>query len=60
MPTKNIEDAARRVQAELKNLINVLNDEVVPAVRKDGGKALRAVAQQMLKLADNLDDQQRA
>jgi hypothetical protein len=43
------------VQDEVKRLIKVMNDEVVPAVRKDSGKALHRVAEQLHKLADTLD-----
>jgi hypothetical protein len=49
------EDAARKVESEVKRLIKVMNDEVVPAVRKDSGKVLRRVAEQLHKLADSLD-----
>ncbi|HET9784334.1 MAG TPA: hypothetical protein VFP94_05160 [Terriglobales bacterium] len=49
------EEAARRIEAEVKRLVNNLNDEVVPALRRDGGKALRVVADKMAQLADNLD-----
>jgi hypothetical protein len=55
MPDKTLEDAARRVELELKRLIGVLNDEVVPAIRKDGGRALRRVASELAKLADSLE-----
>lgn len=51
----NFDEVARRVQDEVKRLIKVMNDEVVPAVRKDSGKALHRVAEQLHKLADTLD-----
>lgn len=49
------EEAARRAEAEVKRLIAVMNDEIVPAIRQDSGKALRLVAEQLHKLADALD-----
>lgn len=54
MPAK-FEEAARRAEAEVKRLIAVMNDEIVPAIRQDSGKALRLVAEQLHKLADALD-----
>ncbi|HXR96954.1 MAG TPA: hypothetical protein VN709_03840 [Terriglobales bacterium] len=53
--SSSFEEAARKVEAEVKRLINVVNDEVVPSLRQDGGKALRAAAQKLAQLADSLD-----
>jgi len=56
MPGSNdFEEAARRVEAEVRRWIANFNDEVVPSLRKDGGKALRAAAQKMAQWADALD-----
>lgn len=49
------DEAARRVEAELKRLIAVMNDEIVPAIRQDSSKALRVVAEQLQKLAEALE-----
>lgn len=51
----SFEEAARRVEAELKRMIANFNDEVVPSLRRDGGKALRAAAAKLAQLADALD-----
>lgn len=56
--TSSFEDAARRVEAELKRWIASINNEVVPTLRQDGGKALRAAAEKLAKLADTLDRSQ--
>ncbi|HEY7855665.1 MAG TPA: hypothetical protein VIC32_04420 [Terriglobales bacterium] len=53
--TSSFDEAARKVEAEVKRLIKVVNDEVVPSLRQDGGKALRTVAQKLSQLADSLD-----
>lgn len=44
-----------RVEEEVKKVIGYLNDEVVPDVRKNSSRALRAAAEQLAKLADRLD-----
>ncbi|MGH9483321.1 MAG: hypothetical protein ACRD1L_14630 [Terriglobales bacterium] len=51
----SFEDAARRVEAEVRRLIATFNDDVVPSLRQDGGKALRLAAEKLAKLADTLD-----
>ena len=48
-------DVVPRVEEEVKKVIAYLNDEVVPQVRQDSSQALRAAAEQLTKLADNLD-----
>ena len=49
------EEAARRVEAELKRWMAEFNSEVMPAMRRDGGKALRTAAEKLHQLADRLD-----
>lgn len=51
----SFEDAARRVENELKRLVATINNEIVPSLRQDSGKALRTVAEKLGKLADSLD-----
>jgi len=51
----SFEDAARRVESELKRLVATINNEIVPSLRQDSGKALRVVAEKLGKLADSLD-----
>lgn len=50
-----IERAAQRVEAELKQLVSTINDEVVPAVRVEGGKTLRRIADALARLADSIE-----
>jgi regulator of sigma D len=45
-----------RVEEELKKLIAYLNDQVVPQLRQDSSHALRATADRLHKLAEQLDD----
>jgi hypothetical protein len=44
-----------RIEDEVKRVITYLNDKVVPEVRDNSSKALRAAAEQLGRLADNLD-----
>jgi hypothetical protein len=57
-----LEDIARRVgtmggkaEAEIRRIIEYLNNEVVPGVRKQSFKALRSAGEQLTKLADELE-----
>jgi hypothetical protein len=51
----NVEAKVRQVEAELKRMVTVVNDEVVPGLRRDGGKLLRALAEQLQKMAESLE-----
>jgi hypothetical protein len=53
--SSRFEEAAKRIETEVKRLLANLNDEVVPALRRDGGKALRAAAEKLAQLAESLD-----
>lgn len=44
-----------RVEDEVKKVIAYLNDEVVPGVRENSSRALRAASEQLAKLAERLD-----
>lgn len=67
-PNQNpLEDLARRVgnmggkaEAEIRRIIDYLNSEVVPGVRKQSFKALRSAGEQLTKLADELEKGPRA
>ena len=48
--------ALPRVEEEVKKLIAHLNDQVVPQLRQGSSQALRAAAEQLRKLAEQLDD----
>jgi prophage antirepressor-like protein len=53
-PSSSFEEAARRVEAELRRWLASFNDEVLPSLRRDGSAALRAAAGKLAQLADAL------
>ena len=57
---KGIADFAERLEKESADLINYLNNEVVPAVRTHSSKALRVAATELTRLADFFDEQKRS
>ncbi len=52
----SLEDVGRRVDEELKQIVDYLNNDVVPKVRTESSSALRKAAQQLQKLADYMDE----
>ncbi len=48
-------DSAAKAEAEVRRVIAQLNDEVVPEVRRDGSRALRTAAAELLKLAERIE-----
>ncbi|MBS1813348.1 MAG: hypothetical protein JSS87_00565 [Acidobacteria bacterium] len=50
-----MQDAVQNAETEVKRLIQYLNDEVVPKVRKEGAEALGAAAEQLRELAQRLE-----
>lgn len=50
-----LRDAGARAEDDLGRLIQYINDEVVPEVRRDGSQALRRAAAEMQKLAERMD-----
>lgn len=54
-PSSGFEETTRRIEADVRRLIATLNDEVVPKLRQDGGRALHRVADKLHQLADSLD-----
>ncbi len=53
---ERVHTAAAEAEAEVKRLIQYLNDEVVPDVRRHGSAALRTAAEQLDRLAQKMDD----
>ena len=51
-----VQDTADRAEAEVRKLIDYMNDEVVPDVRKHSSIALRAAADRLRELAQTLDN----
>jgi hypothetical protein len=52
-----LQEAAQRIEDDVRNLVTYMNDVVVPDVRKHGSEALRVAAQELHKLAEHLDRQ---
>jgi len=52
---EHINNAAPRVEEDVRRVIAYLNDEVVPKVRQNSSEALRIAAEQLRKLADHLE-----
>ena len=48
-----------RIEEEARRVIDYLNDEVVPQVRRHSSQALRIAAEHFEKLARHLDENQR-
>lgn len=53
---RKLDEAASKIEQEIKGVIQNLNDNVVPKVRTEGTQALRSVADQLRKLADRMDN----
>jgi hypothetical protein len=51
-----LRDAATHLEADLRNVVKYINDEVVPDVRRNGSEALRVAAVELHKLAQRMDD----
>lgn len=52
----DFKDAVQNAEMELKKMIQYLNDEVVPKVRKEGAEALGTVAEQLRAMAEKLEN----
>jgi len=53
---RKLDEAATKIEQEIKGVLQHLNDHVVPKVRSEGTQALRSAADQLRKLADRMDD----
>lgn len=53
---RKLDEAASKIEQEIKGVIQHLNDHVVPKVRNEGTQALRSAADQLRKLADRMDN----
>jgi len=56
---QQLRDAETHLEADLKNVVKYINDEVVPGVRRNSSEALRAAAAELHKLATRMDDHAR-
>jgi len=52
---KTVGEVANTLERESAELINYLNDEVVPAVRQHSTKALRIAAEKLTRLAEYME-----
>ncbi len=53
---RKLDEAASKIEQEIKGVLQHLNNHVVPKVRSEGTQALRSAADQLRKLADRMDD----
>jgi hypothetical protein len=56
---KSVADMADHLEKDSAELINYLNQEVVPAIRQQSTNALRTASQKLSEFADYLDRQRR-
>ena len=52
---RKLDEAAAKIEHEIKGVVQHLNDHVVPKIRTEGTQALRNMAQELQKLADRMD-----
>ncbi|MFP5237681.1 MAG: hypothetical protein ACLGSD_17435 [Acidobacteriota bacterium] len=52
---RRIEEALELIEMELRHVVNYVNDEVVPQVRRESISAMRTVADKLRDLADKMD-----
>ncbi len=52
---RSVHNVVENLEKETAELINYLNNEVVPAVRSRSTKALRIAAEKLSRLADYMD-----
>jgi len=50
-----VEEIPARLEAEVQKVIACLNHEVVPQLRRESSKALRAAGRQLTLMAEHLD-----
>lgn len=52
---ETIGEAAKRIEAETKQLLDYINDEVVPMVRQHSTKGLRVASDKLKEFADYME-----
>jgi glutamyl-tRNA reductase len=55
---KSVAEVTQTVEKETADLLNFLNEEVVPAVRQHSTKALRLAAEKLTRLANYMEEHQ--
>ncbi len=53
---ERLKEHGARLEEDVRRVVDYINDEVVPDVRKHGSEALRAAAAKLHKLAEQMDD----
>ncbi len=53
--SKSLDDLGRQFQQDLQDVIDYLNDKVVPSVRHESTKALRHASRKLADLADYME-----
>lgn len=53
---QRLHETGNRIEDDLRKVLNYINDEVVPDVRRNGSDALRAAAAELQRLAQKMDD----
>ena len=56
---ETIGEAAKRIEAETKQLLEYINDEVVPMVRQHSTKGLRVASDKLKEFADYMESTQK-
>ena len=57
---RKLDEAATKIEQDIRGVIQHLNDHVVPKIRTEGTQALRNMAQELQKLADRMDDSRKS
>lgn len=52
---RRFEEVIDRIEAEVKNAVEYMNDRVVPHVRRDSIAAMRRMAETLGKMADRME-----
>lgn len=55
--SQRLDDLLQQVEAELRNAVTYVNDQVVPEVRRESVSAMRSLSEKLRNLADRLDRQ---
>ena len=55
-----LHEATTHMEEDLRRVVSYINDEVVPDVRRHSSQALRVAAQELHKLAERLEQEERS
>ncbi len=54
---ERLQQAAARIEEELRRAVKYIDDEIVPEVRRNSSAALRTAAERLHRLAQRMDDE---